>query len=83
MPNRDKTPKAKSPAKINPLEQYIIEESVREGTGPDAETQAQIDLLNAEDDEIAEEAAQNPQRAPAARRRQPISKKPGKPKKRR
>jgi hypothetical protein len=38
----------KSPTAINPLVEYLVDESVREGGVPDPATKAQISLLMAE-----------------------------------
>jgi hypothetical protein len=38
----------KNPTGINPLVEYLVDESVREGGVPDPPTQAQISLLMAE-----------------------------------
>jgi hypothetical protein len=71
---KQKEPKAKAPAKINPLTEYLIEESVREGAGPDPETQAQIDLLNAEDEPEAVQVEDQPAKKTAPRAQPPKTK---------
>ena len=42
------TKSKKRPSEVNPLVEYLVDESVREGGVPDPPTQAQISLLMAE-----------------------------------
>jgi hypothetical protein len=80
----DKTMKAKAaakaPEKINPLTEYLVNESTREGAGPDAETNAQIDLLMSEDESHEQEGSDQepPKASPATKRRKPAPKKAAK-----
>lgn len=45
------TKRNKRPSDINPLVEYLVDESVREGGVPDAPTDEQISLLMAEADQ--------------------------------
>jgi hypothetical protein len=45
---------------MNPLAEYLLIESEREGTGPDAETQEQIDLLNSGPEDTPKKAVSKP-----------------------
>jgi hypothetical protein len=45
MPTPKPSSKAKRPKKLNPLAEYILLESEREGAGPDKQTREQLDLL--------------------------------------
>lgn len=60
----------KSPAGMNPLVEYLVDESVREGGVPDPATQAQISLLMAETSRKGRKtAASNSKAAKAGRKK--------------
>lgn len=55
MPKTSKS--KKRPPEVNPLVEYLVDESVREGGVPDPPTQAQISLLMAETAQKGRKAA--------------------------